>query len=159
MATLDLEPQAVRRQLERALASTNFVRSERQSRFLRFVVERHLEGRDDELKESVIALEVFGNRDYDPNQDSTVRTEAGRLRARLAEYYAGNGAADPLIIQLPKGGYVPVFHRADERHVPRKRPLPRRWWIVSVTALAIALSGIGWWRVQHQNALGNVAVL
>jgi len=59
---------------------------------LRFVVERHLDGRDDALKESVIALEVFGNRDYDPKQDSIVRTEVARLRARLAEYYLREGA-------------------------------------------------------------------
>src|SRR5450631_1975718 len=114
MASTDLEPQAVRRQLERALASANFVRSERQSRFLRFVVERHLEGRDEELKESVIAIEVFGSRDYDPRQDSIVRTEAGRLRARLAEYYGGPGSGDPVIFELPKGGYVPVIRQVQE---------------------------------------------
>src|SRR6266852_2784999 len=83
MATVEYDAQAVQRQLARALASASFTRSDRLSRFLQFVVERHLEGRDDELKESVIALEVFGNRDYDPKQDSIVRTEAGRLRARL----------------------------------------------------------------------------
>ena len=83
MATVDSESQAVHRQLERALASSNFARSERLSRFLRFVVERHLEGHDGDLKESVIGMEVFGNPDYDPRQDSTVRTEAGRLRARV----------------------------------------------------------------------------
>ena len=73
----------VRWQLERVLSSSSFIRSERLSRLLRFVVERHLDGRDDALKESVIALEVFGNRDYDPKQDSIVRTEVARLRARL----------------------------------------------------------------------------
>src|SRR5262245_23321279 len=63
------------------------------SRFLTFLVDRHLEGRDEELKESLIAHEVFGRRpDYDPKQDSIVRTEAARLRARLAEHYAGAGA-------------------------------------------------------------------
>src|SRR3984957_10731057 len=93
----DLEPQAVRRQLDRELASANFGRSARLSRFLRFVVARHLAGRDDELKEAVIAMEVFGNRDYDPKQDSIVRTEAGRLRARLAEYYVGPGNGEPLV--------------------------------------------------------------
>jgi hypothetical protein len=51
---------------------------------------------------------VFGNRDYDPKQDSIVRTEAGRLRARLAEYYAEQGRGEPVIFELPKGGYVPV---------------------------------------------------
>src|SRR5437763_10453953 len=110
MATVDFEAQAVRRQLERALASASFIRSERLSRFLRFVVERHLEGKDNELKETVIAVEVFGRKaDYDPKLDSIVRTEAGRLRARLAEYYAGDGGSDPMVLELPQGSFIPVF--------------------------------------------------
>ena len=60
MPPVESEQQAARRQVERILASTGFARNERMSRFLRFVVERHLEGRDHGLKESVIAIEVFG---------------------------------------------------------------------------------------------------
>ena len=107
-----LQTDTARLQLEKVLASSGFARNERLSRFLRFVVERHLEGKDSELKESLIAIEVFGRRpDYDPKQDSIVRTEAARLRARLAEYYAGEGSGDAMIIELPKGGYAPVFRR------------------------------------------------
>ena len=110
MPPVESEAQAARRQLERVLESPGFVRNERLSRFLRFVVERHLEGKDHELKESVIALEIFGRRaDYDPRHDPIVRTEAGRLRARLSEYYLGDGKGDALVIELPKGGYVPVL--------------------------------------------------
>src|SRR5258707_219359 len=99
-------------QLARLLSSSGFTRNERMSRFLRFLVERHLQGRDDEIKESVIAVEVFNRKpDYDPKQDSIVRTEAGRLRARLAEYYAAEGRAEPIIIELPKGAYIPGFRR------------------------------------------------
>ena len=159
MATADSEAQAVRRQLERALASANFTHSERLSRFLRFVVERHLESRDDELKESVIALEVFGSRDYDPKQDSIVRTEAGRLRARLAEYYLGEGGGDPLIIELPKGGYVPVFRRRDEARAKRKARSGLGWLTVALASLAIGLAVMGWWWVQRQNAPLAIAVL
>ncbi|MGH9657809.1 MAG: hypothetical protein ACRD96_04640, partial [Bryobacteraceae bacterium] len=167
MATVDSETQAVRQQLERALASANFTHSERLSRFLRFVVERHLEGRDNELKESVIALEVFGNRDYDPKQDSIVRTEAGRLRARLAEYYVGEGGGDAVIIELPKGGYVPVFRRAGAA-VESNRSLrlrlgtrlgTRRSLTVALVCFAVALAAAGWWRLQHQNAPISIAVL
>src|SRR6185436_4894321 len=104
MSTGESEIEVARRQLERVLASSGFVRNERLSSFLRFVVERHLEGRDSEIKESVIAVEVFGRRaDYDPKLDSIVRTEAGRLRARLTEYYAGDGRQDPFVIDIPKG--------------------------------------------------------
>lgn len=92
MAAAEFEVEAARRQLERVLASAGFSRNERLARFLQFVVEQHLEGKDDEIKESVIALEVFGRGpDHDPKQDSIVRTEAGRLRARLSEYYVGEG--------------------------------------------------------------------
>ena len=74
------------------------------------LVEAHLDGRDSELKESVIAVEVFGRRpDYGPKLDAIVRTEAMRLRARLSKYYADEGSRKPVIIDLPKGGYRPVF--------------------------------------------------
>src|ERR1700688_1549041 len=97
--------QAVREELGRVLSSTKFGRSERLSRLLRFLVDRHLEDRENELKESTIAGELFvRGADYDPKRDSTVRTEASRLRARLSKYYAGEGSRDPLVIELPKGG-------------------------------------------------------
>src|SRR5262245_13486205 len=95
--------------LDRVLRSPGFQRNERMSRFLRLLVERHVEGRDAELKESLIAIEVFGRKpDYDPKKDSIVRTEAARLRSRLAEYYSREGQSDPVVIDIPKGGYVPV---------------------------------------------------
>src|ERR1700722_9387629 len=101
---------ATRRQVERVLASRCFSRNDRLSRFLRFIVDRRLEGRDSEIKESVLAVEVFGRAaDYDPKQDSIVRTEAARLRARLNEYYRGPGKHDVLVIEMPKGGYIPEF--------------------------------------------------
>jgi hypothetical protein len=86
-----MEPNAqrdetVRRELDTILSSHGFVQSKRLTDFLRFVVERHLDGRDDELKETLLAVEVFGRKaDYDPKQDSIVRTEAGRLRSKLIE--------------------------------------------------------------------------
>jgi TolB-like protein/Flp pilus assembly protein TadD len=167
MPSAESEAYAVRRQLDRVLASAGFSRNERMARFLRFVVEHHLEGKDSELKESVIAVEVFGRRpDHDPAQDSIVRTEAGRLRARLAEYYKGEGRGDALVIELPKGGYVPVFRQAvgaseaaaglPDRSVPRLV----RWWLFTGIGCVVALvAAVGWWRVQHQNAPIPIAVL
>src|SRR5215471_1784672 len=108
MPTVQPEAPVVRRQLEQILASNLFTRSEQLSRLLRYLVERHLEGRDDELKESVIGVEVFGrDPEYNPKLDPIVRTEARRLRARLTEYYEGEGRAHMARIELPKGGYVP----------------------------------------------------
>jgi hypothetical protein len=76
-----------------------FARNERLSRFLRFVVEGHLEDKDLELKESVIAVEVFGrSTNFDSRLDPVVRVEAVRLRARLSDYYSKGGKADALVI-------------------------------------------------------------
>ena len=112
MSIGESDAQVAQRQLERVLASSGFAQNERMARFLRFVVEQYLAGKNIDLKESVIAVEVFGRRpDHDLTRDSIVRTEAGRLRSRLSEYYAGEGKDDPLIVELPKGGYVPVFRR------------------------------------------------
>jgi TolB-like protein len=114
MSAAEFEAQAARRQLERVLASSGFSRNERLARFLQFIVEHHLEGKDSEIKESIIALEVFGRGpDHDPKRDSIVRTEAARLRARLGEYYLGKGKSDALVIEVPKGGYAPAFHQAE----------------------------------------------
>src|SRR5262249_52884770 len=96
--------------------------------FLRFVVERHLDGKDDELKETLLAIEVFGRKpDYDPKQDSIVRTEAGPLRSKLIEYYSGEGRNDSVIIELPKGRYTPVFRITDVAVADHQRSLRSRW--------------------------------
>ena len=151
--------EAVRKQLERVLASQGFARNERMSRFLRVVVERHLEGRDGDLKESVIGIEVFGREPgFDPKQDSTVRSEAGRLRARLAAYYAREGSADEVIIELPKGGYAPAFRRLAARE--KSKPLSRRLWLSgAIAAFAAAVAATGWWWVQQRSAPVAIAVL
>jgi TolB-like protein len=98
----------VRRQLDRLLASAVFANAGRMSRFLKFVVEQTLAGEGERLKEYVIGVEVF-DRDasYDPRLDSIVRVEAARLRSKLAEYYAGEGRGDAIVLSLPKGGYAP----------------------------------------------------
>jgi Tol biopolymer transport system component len=105
-----MEAERVRVQLDQILASAAFADAERASSFLRFVVERTLEGRSGEIKESVIAVEVLGrNPSFDSKSDPIVRVEAGRLRDRLRSYYDGEGEADRVLIAMPKGGYVPEF--------------------------------------------------
>jgi Tol biopolymer transport system component len=142
------DPEGARRQLERVLASPGFLRNERMSRFLRFLAERRLEGSDNQLKESVIAVEVFGRKpDHDPSQDSIVRTEAGRLRARLAEYYVGEGKDDGIVIDLPKGGYTPVFRLRDpapQPALPGKKIRQRVWLVIAAVAGALAITAIVW---------------
>ncbi|MGC1498550.1 MAG: tetratricopeptide repeat protein [Terriglobales bacterium] len=101
---------SVQEELQRILASPTFLNARRPSQFLRFIVDGTLAG-EDRLKEYLIGVEVFDRpQDYDPKDDPVVRIEAGRLRKKLAEYYAGPGVNDSVVIELPKGGYVPVFY-------------------------------------------------
>jgi adenylate cyclase len=103
-------PEAVREQLERILASGQFVATNRLRGFLRFVVEQTLAGRADRLKAYAIALEVLGrDANFDSQNDPVVRMEAGKLRRRLERYYLGAGRGDPIRIEIPKGTYVPTF--------------------------------------------------
>ena len=100
----------LRAHLDHIVGSPQFIGAPRLARFLMFVVDTVLAGQGDQIKESLIAVEVYGRRpDYNPQIDSTVRVEAGRLRARLRQYYETAGRDQPLEIELPKGRYVPVF--------------------------------------------------
>jgi TolB-like protein/Tfp pilus assembly protein PilF len=143
------------------LVSPGFARNERLSRFLRYLVERHLEGRDEELKESLIAIEVFGRPPgYDSKRDPIVRTEASRLRARLNEYYLGEGKSDSLVVELPKGGYVPLFLPRVDGHGPAPpRRLRHALRIAATIAFVlVALVAVGWWWFR-QNAPIGIAVM
>ena len=111
----EISADSVRSELEKILSSHGFVNAERLSRFLRYAVEEHLNGQTDKLKESLLGIDVFGRKpSYDPRIDAVVRTEAVKLRARLKEYYESEGREDAVIIDLPKGGYVPVFRLREQ---------------------------------------------
>ena len=100
----------IQAELDRILSSTPFANAQRSQRFLRYIVECSLKHQDEFLKEFAIAVDVFGrNVSYDPSINATVRVEAGRLRSRLRDYYSGEGRNDPLIIDVPKGGYRATF--------------------------------------------------
>jgi adenylate cyclase len=146
------------------LDSSDFVASERNRRFLRYVVDETLAGRADRLKGYTVAVQVFG-RDpaFDAQTHPLVRIEAARLRQSLERYYLKAGQADPVRISIPKGGYVPVFeqlapaatdpalrneaephfsppHNAIER--PSNRP--RGWIAAGAAAVTIAILAIIW---------------
>jgi hypothetical protein len=105
---------AIQAQLEKILASADFARSERLSRFLRFAVEQTLQGQGGQLKEHTIGIEVFDKSlFYDPRTDPIVRVEATRLRSKLKEYYATEGRGDPIVIDLHKGSYMPTFQKQE----------------------------------------------
>ncbi|HEV1288406.1 MAG TPA: tetratricopeptide repeat protein [Bryobacteraceae bacterium] len=97
-------------QLERILSSNVFRQADRLKRFLSFTVNETLAGRGERLKEFVIGIEVFGKGPgFDQRSDPIVRVQARRLRSQLARYYREEGQADEILIELPKGGYTPVF--------------------------------------------------
>ena len=152
---------AARAELERVLQSPSFRYSERLRRFLRFVIDKQLSGNTDQIKESVLAMEIF-DRDaaYDSRVDSIVRVEARRLRDKLAAYYASEGQANPVIIELPKGGYVPTFRfqavteSADERASEAvasapSRQFPVKTLIVAGCVCALALVALTLWMHPH----------
>jgi adenylate cyclase len=107
-----LQQDEVRAQLDRIIASPEFMVPERLRKFLQYVVETTLAGRVEQIKAYTIALEVF-ERDvtFDAHADPVVRIEAGRLRRALERYYLVVGQLDPIRIEIPKGGYIPLFTR------------------------------------------------
>jgi len=103
-------PDEIRASLSIILQSRQFADSAKLSGFLSYIVEKTLNGDARSLKEYVIGTEVFGRRaDYDPRIDPVVRSAAGRLRKKLAEFYLEN-QSETIVIDLPKGHYVPTFH-------------------------------------------------
>jgi TolB-like protein/Flp pilus assembly protein TadD len=125
------------------------------------LVERQLEGRESELKESLIGVEVYGRRpDYDPKLDSTVRSEAVRLRARLSKYYSSEGLDSALVIELPKGGYVPGFRHSEmtPESTPVRAGLRRRWLAPALAAVGVLAAAGSWWS-SRRNVSIPIAVL
>lgn len=160
----------IRAEVDRILASRGFANAGRLSRLLRYVVDRTLAGEADQLKEYAVGVEVFDRDDkYDPRLDSIVRVEAGRLRTRLDEYYNGEGAASPIRIRLPRGGYVAQFEPRATPAPPAAPALlspPRRSWaswpltaalVVAVAALVLWVGG--WNRTPAQTDNADAAVL
>jgi TolB-like protein len=155
------KPEEIQEQLARILANPVFNKSDRMSRFLRVIVEKSIAGQAADLKEYTLALDVF---DKDPSFDSridpVVRSEARRLRSKLAEYYESAGSEDSILIDLPKGTYAPAF-------ALRSRAVPtinrRRYWRLAVAVVcAIILSAGIWWFTRREpagTAAQSIAVL
>ncbi|WP_192498966.1 hypothetical protein [Skermanella pratensis] len=119
-------PLQVREQLDRICASEEFRRCHRSRRFLSYIVEETLEGRGSRIKAYCVAISVLDRDEtFDPQVDPLVRIEAAQLRRRLERYYLTQGSGDPVLIDLPKGGYIPVFSRKTPV-VPKGVTMPKR---------------------------------
>ncbi len=112
-----------REQLERVLASPVFSNSHHLRHFLQYVSDQTLAGHNDEITEYLIAARVFGKEhDFDPGSDTVVRTQAYRLRTKLKEYYESAGSEDPVVIEIPKGRYIPTFSLREGSRHPAPQP-------------------------------------
>ena len=145
---------AVRAALNRVLQSQEFRSSHRSQDFLKYVVERTLDGQGESLKERTIGIDVFGRpASYDPSDDATVRVKAGEVRKRLVLYYANEGQREDVKIDLPAGTYVPEFHRVDVVAAPSEIKAappeqPGSWLrpvLLIVLLVLLAGGGIGLW--------------
>ena len=144
-------------QLDRIVASPTFRNARRSQLFLRYILHHAIAHPGEPLKEYSIAIDVF-DRDisYDPDVNNTVRVEAGRLRSRLREFYAAEGKADPLLIEIPKGSYCALIQNRQPitepspgspqspAGKPLRHPAPRRLrhlWAVPLAFLVGLLLG------------------
>ena len=153
--TFDLGRQHCFQQIERLTKSHSLHSSESLCRLLRYLAEHAIDHPGIALKEYQIATEVLGRpAGFDPQSDSTVRVQAGRLRVKLAEYYAHEGVDDPILVEIPKGSYSLTFHMRNPRAgaqpmpalivEPKPRPVEvapsNRGWILAVGVLSVLLA-------------------
>ena len=121
-----IEKAAIQQQLEKILKSPSFMASSLLSKFLQYVVEQSLEGKQQNIKAYNIAVDAFGRTtDFDPQKDTIVRIYAGRLRKELAAYYADTGKFDTIRISMPKGSYKPKFETVDSKALKGDKSLQR----------------------------------
>jgi len=139
--------------LEDLLESQAFAGSRRRQAFLRYVVEETLAGRGSAIKETNIAVDVFGrSNDFDAQTASIVRVTAAEVRKRIAQAYEA-GLRGNLHIDLPLGGYQPTFQflapaetleeplAAPPAEAPARGSRPLLWLILAVAAcIVVAVS-------------------
>src|SRR5580700_5003384 len=154
--TFAAEQEQFSQQIDNIIKSHSLRGSESLCRLLQYLAKQSLYQPQAPLKEYQIATEVYGRpADFDPQTDSTIRVQAGRLRLKLAEYYAGEGVSDPILVRIPKGSYHLTFE-AKPVNQPQTLPLreaprtvtvetfPARWRItVAVLAVALCASLVG----------------
>jgi len=156
--TLAAAPEQLFQQIDNIIKSHSLRGSESLCKLLQYLAKQALEHPDAPLKEYQIATEVYGRpADFDPQSDSTIRVQAGRLRMKLAEYYASEGASDPIVVKIPKGSYHLTFEprlpdpqtqppAAPATEAPRSivvEVVPRAWRVaVAVLLLALIVSSI-----------------
>lgn len=163
--TMVLEVESARAQVERIFQSKTFRSSDVLRHLLSYLADASLAGTADDLKEYTVAVDALGKpSSYDPRQESAVRMQVGRLRQKLSEYYRTEGAEDPIVVDLPKGGFRVVFESRTAAFDPAPLPepvaeeLPRSEWrrreIVLAAALLAALVSTAFFALRWKQATG-----
>jgi hypothetical protein len=145
-------PEQLFQEIDNITKSHSLRGSESLCKLLQYLAKQALDHPEAPLKEYQIATEVYGRpTGFDPQSDSTIRVQAGRLRLKLAEYYAGEGSADPIVVKIPKGSYHLIFEARpiesplQTQTTSSREPLPRsvvdesvlaRWRIAAILLLA-----------------------
>ena len=151
--------EAERAELQAVLQSHLFTRSPTLTHLLSYLCEKTFAGESGQIKEYSVGLDVFDRRDsFDQDTDSIVRVQANRLRKRLSQYYASEGASRPLRITIPVGQYIPMFERIvaatasdspshptpqarapDSARATAWRPSQRHIWLLSGVVMLVVL--------------------
>ncbi len=174
--TFPTEQEQFLQQIDNIIKSHSLRGSESLCKLLQYLAKQSLYQPQAPLKEYQIATEVYGRpADFDPHTDSTIRVQAGRLRLKLAEYYATEGAADPIVVKIPKGSYHLTFEMrsaaagsVDSGTQPggvpsREIRVPARWRtavILLVAGLLVSLTALGglWNRRREGTAMAKPSV-
>jgi hypothetical protein len=128
-----------RAQITRIAQSKVFRSSEVLRHLFTYLAEKSLEGAIDELKEYAIGVAALGKPDsFDPRQESVVRMHTARIRQKLSDYYNAEGAQDPLVVEMPKGGFVVTFTQREQ--APAAPAASPKIWLRRETILLAALS-------------------
>ena len=148
--------------LQRVANSPQFQKSKRLREVLLYLGDRAIKDPDCVLREQEIGIDVLGRPpDYDTSHDTLVRVLVSHLRKKLQEYFAGEGKLEPIIIDIPKGTYLPVFRRRHEGNghafgtgdTSNGVATARRWWAWLAVALAVILAAaLGWGFGYHASA-------
>jgi hypothetical protein len=157
--------------VERIIGSQCLQGSARLREFLSYVAACALRDAPEDATEQQIGINVFGRMaGYNSSEDSIVRTHARLLRQKLKEYFAGEGSDEPILLEIPKGHYVPVFELRRKVQEPTQRmdvaplevqgtsrvavaeeiPLqrkyrPRRWTVLTAVIFVSAVLLVSWW--------------
>lgn len=159
-----IDGELVRSSLSKILESETFSRSERLRTFLDYVVKKEQEGLGHQLKGYTIGVDVFARTEsFDPGGDPLVRVQAGKLRKLLQQYYTSEGAEDAIRIQVPVGGYVPIYEWQDARDDGAEQAADAEKNVagfthVAATDLADDAAGAGIWGRYRLASAGLLAV-